>query len=195
MILIVGLGNPGKKYEKTRHNLGFMVLDGLLQELTPVEKTIWEKNNKFNSLMAKIDDLILVKPQTFMNNSGQAVQKIARFYRIKPEDIWLVHDDVDLPLGKIKIRLDGAAAGHHGVESVIEKLGTDQFDRFRVGIGHPREKGKLEIRSERSVEAYVLREFDINDASEVKQMVKKAVQAINIALEKGLEKTMSRFNQ
>ena len=195
MILIVGLGNPGKKYEKTRHNLGFVVLDGLLQELTPVEKTIWEKNNKFNCLMAKIDDLILAKPQTFMNNSGQSVQRIARFYRIKPEDIWLVHDDVDLPLGKIKIRLGGAAAGHHGIESVIEKLGTDQFVRFRVGIGHPREKRKLEIRSERSVEAYVLREFDINDAGEVKQMVKKAVQAIKIALGKGLEKAMNQFNQ
>jgi PTH1 family peptidyl-tRNA hydrolase len=195
MILIIGLGNPGEKYEKTRHNLGFVVLDGLLQDLTKVEKTTWKMDKKFNSLMARINDLILVKPQTMMNASGFSVSKLASFYKIKPENIWIVHDDVDLPLGKIKIRMGGGTAGHHGVESVIDKLGTDQFVRFRLGIGHPQKKGKLEIRGERAVDDYVLKEFDVNEASEVKKMIKKAIQAIKIALDKGLEKAMNRFNQ
>ncbi len=195
MKLIVGLGNPGEKYERTRHNLGFVVLDGLLQELTEVERTTWKEDKRANSLIAKISDLILAKPQTMMNASGYSVSKLVSFYKIKPEDIWIVHDDLDLPLGKIKIRLGGAAAGHHGVESVIDKLGTDQFVRFRLGIGHPRKKGKVEIKSEREVDDYVLKEFDVNEASEAKQMIKKTIQAIEIALEKGLEKVMNRFNQ
>jgi PTH1 family peptidyl-tRNA hydrolase len=190
MILIVGLGNPGEKYEKTRHNLGFVVLDALLQDLEPVEKTVWKKDKKFNSQLFIINSqLLLAKPQTMMNGSGQAVQKIARFYRIKPKDIWIVHDDVDILLGRIKIRQGGAAAGHHGVESIIEQLGTDKFIRFRLGIGHPG-RGV-----EGSVENYVLREFDINEAGEVKITIKKAVEAIQAALEKGLEKAMNRFNQ
>jgi PTH1 family peptidyl-tRNA hydrolase len=197
MKLIVGLGNPGEKYERTRHNLGFVVLDGLLQELEPVEKTNWKKDKKFNSQLAMVNlpagkagsQLLLTKPQTMMNGSGQAVQKIARFYRIKPEDIWIVHDDVDILLGRIKIRQGGAAAGHHGVESVIEHLGTDDFVRFRLGIG------KAGRGAEGNVEAYVLREFDINEVGEVKLTIKKAVEAIQTALEKGLEKAMNRFNQ
>jgi PTH1 family peptidyl-tRNA hydrolase len=195
MKLLVGLGNPGKKYRKTRHNLGFMVLDALLQELEPVEKTGWKKDQNSNSLIAKINDLILVKPQTMMNASGFALSTLARFYKIKPEDIWVIHDDVDLPLGKIKIRLGGAAAGHHGVESVIEKLGTDKFVRFRLGISHPKEKLKIKEQKLKSVEKYVLTEFDFEETSEVKMMVKKIVKAIQIALEKGLDKAMNRFNQ
>jgi len=189
MKLIVGLGNPGEKYERTRHNLGFVILDALLQKLMPVEKTEWKEDKKSNSLVAKIDDLILTKPQTMMNASGSAVSKLANFYKIKPEDIWVVHDDVDILLGRIKIRQGGAAAGHHGVESIIEKLGTDQFVRFRLGIG------KAGRGAEGSVEAYVLREFDINEAGELKLTIKKAVGAIEIALEKGLERAMNRFNQ
>jgi PTH1 family peptidyl-tRNA hydrolase len=189
MILIVGLGNPGEKYARTRHNLGFVVVDTLLQELMPVEKTVWKEDKKSNGLIVKIDDLILIKPQTMMNASGFAVSKLANFYKIKPEDIWIVHDDVDILLGRIKIRQGGAAAGHHGVESIIEHLGTDDFVRFRLGIGHP---GRG---AEGNVEAYVLREFDINEAGEVKLTIKKAVEAIQTALEKGLEKAMNRFNQ
>lgn len=195
MKLIAGLGNPGEKYERTKHNLGFVVLDGLLQDLTEVEKTDWKEDKKSNSLIARINDLILAKPQTMMNASGHAVKELITTYQLPITNLWIVHDDVDLPLGKVKIRMGGGTAGHHGVESVIDKLGTDQFFRFRLGIGHPRKKGKLEIRSERAVEGYVLREFDVNETSEVKQMVKKATQAIKIALEKGLEKAMNQFNQ
>lgn len=188
MILIVGLGNPGEKYQNTRHNLGFRVLDELLRKMTPVGKTDWEENKRFNSLSSKIGELILTKPQTFMNASGYAVSQMSQFYKIKSEDIWVIHDDVDLPLGKIKIRLGGAAAGHHGVESIIEKLGTDKFVRFRLGVGHPG-RGV-----DGNVERYVLREFDINETSEVKKIVKQTVKAIRIALDKGLERATNQFN-
>lgn len=188
MKLIVGLGNPGEKYQATKHNLGFVVLDGLLQKLEPVDKTVWRKDSKSNNLIFKTKELILAKPQTMMNASGFAVQKLSDYYKIKPKDIWVVHDDVDLILGKFKIRLGGAAAGHRGVESIIEKLGTDKFVRFRLGIGRPG-------RGEPGVDDYVLQEFDSNQASEVKQLIKKAIEAIQYALEESLEKAMNRYNQ
>lgn len=189
MILIVGLGNPGKKYENTRHNLGFMVVDEFLRKITPIKKTVWKESKKFNSLVAKVGDMILVKPLTFVNASGFAVKKLVDFYQVEPEDIWVVHDDVDLPLGKMKIRLGGAAAGHHGVESIIDKLGADRFVRFRLGIGHTG-RGADEL-----VERYVLREFDVNEKTEVKGMIKKGFKAVEVALEKGLEAAMNQFNQ
>lgn len=191
MKLIVGLGNPGEKYASTRHNLGYMVLDELLRKLTPVEETIWQEDKKLNSLIAKIDGFVLVKPQAFMNRSGLVVVKVANFYKIEVEDIWVVHDDVDLPLGKMKIRLGGAAAGHHGVESIIERLGTDQFVRFRLGIGHPREGVDFK---RKPVEDYVLADFDSGEKTKVRQLVKKAVKAIHLALDEGLERAMNRFN-
>ena len=191
MKLIIGLGNPGEKYTNTRHNLGYMVLDELLRKLTSVEETIWQEDKKLNSLIAKIDGFVLVKPQAFMNRSGLVVVKVANFYKIEVEDIWVVHDDVDLLLGKMKIRIGGAAAGHHGVESIIERLGTDQFVRFRLGIGHPREEVDFK---RKPVEDYVLADFDTGEKTKVKQLVKKAVKAIHLTLDEGLEKTMNRFN-
>ena len=190
MKLIIGLGNPGEKYEQTRHNLGFIVMDELARKMLSLAKTKWVENKKFNSQLSIINSqLILVKPQTMMNASGYAVAKLTSFYKVKPEDIWVIHDDVDLPLGKMKIRMGGAAAGHHGVESIIQQLGTDKFVRFRLGIGHP---GRG---SDKLVEKYVLRRFDINETSETKQMIKKTMEAIRVALNDGLEKAMNEFNQ
>jgi len=137
MKLIVGLGNPGEKYENSRHNLGFVVLDALLQKLTPVEKTVWQEEKKSNSLIAKVGDLILAKPQTFMNASGFAVKKLNTKYQILNTELWVVHDDIDLPLGKIKIRKGGGSAGHRGIDSIAKELETHDFVRFRLGIGHP----------------------------------------------------------
>ena len=190
MKLIVGLGNPGEKYEKTRHNLGFMVVDELAREMLSLAKTKWQENKKFNSQFIGIGpQAILVKPQTMMNASGFAVTKMSNFYKIKPEDIWVVHDDVDLPLGKIKIRLGGATAGHHGVESIIQQLGTDKFVRFRLGIGKPsRRENKL-------VEDYVLHSFDNHEVGKLKTTIKKAVKAIKVTLDDNLEKAMNQFNQ
>jgi len=190
MKLIVGLGNPGEKYEKTRHNLGFMVVDELARKMLPLAKTKWKFDKKSNSLFLILNSkFILVKPQTFMNASGFAVKSLITNYSITNySTLWVVHDDVDLPLGKIKIRIGGAAAGHHGVESIIQELGTDQFVRFRLGIGHPGRGADAQV------ERYVLREFDINETSEVKQMTKKCVKAIQVALVSGLERAMNQFN-
>ena len=190
MKLIIGLGNPGEKYIQSRHNLGFMVLDELARKVLSLSKTKWVENKKFNSQFIKINpQLILVKPQTMMNASGFAVAKLASFYKIKSRDIWIIHDDVDLLLGKIKIRLGGAAAGHHGVESVIQQLGTDEFVRFRLGIGKPsRRENKL-------VEDYVLHSFDNHEVGKLKTTIKKAVKAIKVTLDGNLEKAMNQFNQ
>src|SRR3989344_5959569 len=142
MKLLVGLGNPGEKYRNTRHNMGFTVLDRLLEDLEPLSKTFWEparlasesvagRGGKNLALIKKINhegtSIILMKPKTFMNNSGIAVKNISDYYRIFPSNIYVVHDDVDLPLGKLRVRFGGAAGGHKGVESIIQSLGTDQF--------------------------------------------------------------------
>jgi len=183
MILVVGLGNPGEKYAKTRHNLGFMVVDKLARDLQ------FKIDKKANAEIGWLTpEILLAKPQTFMNASGLAVAKLTRRYSLAPDHLLVIHDDVDLPLGKMKIRVGGAAAGHHGVESIIQQLGTDQFVRFRLGIGHPGRGHDAQV------EEYVLREFDINETSELKQMLKKAVTAIDLALEKSLQRAMNQFN-
>ncbi|MGB9911544.1 MAG: aminoacyl-tRNA hydrolase [Microgenomates group bacterium] len=189
MILIVGLGNPGEKYQNTRHNLGFMVVEAIAKKFLSLKQTNWEEEKKFNSLILRVPpNILLVKPQTFMNSSGMAVKKMANFFKIEPENIWIIHDDIDLPLGKIKIRLGGGSGGHRGVESVIEQLGTDKFIRFRLGIGHPG-RGKDSV-----VEKYVLQEFDVNQKSEIKKMIKKTVKAVEVGLKEGIEKAMNKFN-
>jgi peptidyl-tRNA hydrolase, PTH1 family len=149
MKLIVGLGNPGEKYENTRHNVGFMVLEHLLKNLEPVNKSNWATDKKLKSEIFSLEyktkkgeseKIILAKPLTYMNNSGLAISLIMSYYKIKPIDVWVVHDELDLPLGFIKIRFGGGAAGHHGIESIMEIIKTDKFWRFRMGIGLPKTK-------------------------------------------------------
>lgn len=185
MILVVGLGNPGEKYENTRHNIGFMVVDELARKLLPASQTAWKNNKSLASQIIKIPgrDLVLTKPQTMMNASGFAVSKLKRFYK---SDLWVVHDDLDLPLGKVKIVVGHSSAGHHGIDSIVEHLGTTEFVRFRVGIGHP-PKGDSRNLSRNEVIKYVLKDFAGKEAVEAKKAVKKTVKAIVLALEKGLE--------
>jgi len=189
MILIVGLGNPGKKYQNTRHNLGFMVADKLILKLKTQNSKLHLKSKSYPfAEVYDFGELIIAKPLTFMNASGMAVAKLVSSFKLQASNIWVAHDDVDLPLGKIKIRIGGGAAGHRGVESIIGELGAEDFVRFRLGIGHP---GRG---ADAKVERYVLREFDVNEKTEVKQLIKKAVEAIMVALEKGLERAMNEFN-
>jgi len=195
MKLIVGLGNPGPKYQNTRHNLGFMVLDKLAKKLTPAGKTNWLFEQKSNSLILPVNsELVLAKPQTFMNASGFAVAKLTRRYKLDTNQLFVIHDDVDLPLGKLKMRFGGGSAGHHGVESIIQQLGTDEFWRIRVGIGKPIQNSKLKIKNSKSVEEYVLEEFGENELGELKNMLKKAVEAIKLALRNGPQKAMNMYN-
>jgi len=181
MILIVGLGNPSKKYQNTRHNLGFMLLDKLAN-------SPWVKKDKFKSLVSFLyKDTILVKPQVFMNNSGEAVLKIASFYKVKPSDIWIVHDDLDLKIGQLKIKIGGGIAGHKGLESIVSYLKTQDFVRFRLGIDHP----SLDI----SVEKYVLLPFEKEEKEVIDNLIKETKRAIKLALKEDLTTAMNRFNQ
>lgn len=187
MILIVGLGNPGKKYENTRHNVGFMVLDKLLRKLTSVKDSFWQENGKFNCLIAKAgSDLILAKPLYFMNSSGETVQKLMLFYKISPFGLFVVHDDIDLPLGKIKISVDKGSAGHKGVESIMEKIGSGNFVRIRVGVGKDEKV---------PTDRYILLPFSFNETNKLKLAIKKSMEAIMDIIKDGAEKAASKYNQ
>ena len=135
MFLVVGLGNPGTKYEKTRHNLGFMVLDKYAED----QNLPWEKDH--DSLIAKVEiegtKMILAKPQTMMNNSGREISRLMRFYKLEPQDLIVVHDEVDLPFGSLKTGVGSGSAGHNGVQSIIDSIATKDFQRVRGGIGKP----------------------------------------------------------
>ena len=197
MKLLIGLGNPGNKYEHTRHNIGFMALDHFLKDNTPLKKTIWETSKKFKSDVATIDwnrkngeveKVILVKPTTYMNNSGMAVKLLTDFYKIALDDLWILHDDVDFPAGSMKIRLGGASAGHRGVMSIIETLGSDKFWRFRLGIGRPRENGHD------GVVHHVLDTLNHEDHKAIRELLKRTSQAMEVGLEKDLTTAMNRYN-
>lgn len=140
MKIIVGLGNPGEKYSDTRHNIGFSFLDYLQKELAFPD---FEENSKLKCQMSKGSfegqDLILVKPQNFMNLSGESVSLVLSFYKLKPEDITVIHDDLDIVLGTFKRTASSRPAGHNGVKDIIEKLGTQDFERFRIGIGEEKD--------------------------------------------------------
>jgi len=200
MKLIVGLGNPGDKFKYSRHNIGFMVVEKLAKDLLPVGRSekAWVGEKRHAAEVCKIStQALLVKPQTYMNRSGIAVLSLVNFYKISPKDLWVIHDDVDLPLGKIRIRRGGGSAGHNGIESIINSLHNPDFVRFRLGIG----RGKLNIQHtadhnlhRRVIEKYVLSLFRDSEASSVRHLIKRAVEALEIALDKGLEKAMNRFN-
>ncbi len=190
MKLVIGLGNPGEQYIGTRHNLGFKVLDELVKESWPASNASrsdagWEESKKLKSQIIKIDQIIFAKPQTYVNNSGLAVRLLSDYYKIVPENIIIIHDELDLSLGKIKVRMGGAAAGHHGVESVIDALNTDQFIRVRLGIGSF---------THLSPEKFVLEQFTHSEKPQVKHMIKQVIKALDLLLEKGLDVAQNQFN-
>ncbi len=184
--LVVGLGNPGKSYAATRHNAGFMVLDRLFTRLRGRFKSglrcnaeLWEGNCKGSRLL-------LAKPQTYMNLSGGAVSRIANAAGLAPREVLVVYDDMDIPLGKIRIRKDGGAGGHNGVESVIAGLGSADFARVRVGIG----RGECPDQS-----SHVLRDFDDEHDKEVFGLaLETAADAVKLALYRGLDAAMNEYN-
>lgn len=195
MKLIVGLGNPGPEYEYTRHNIGFMVVDKLEKELAQGIPPAWQRDEKKNVVTAKIGEVLLVKPQTFMNKSGFAVRSLVDFYKLVPSDVWVIHDDLDLPLGKIKIREKGGSAGHNGVQSIIDQLKSDSFVRFRLGIGKDLPAGRQELSvPHRSVISFVLSRFRRSEAGSFKHLIKHGADAVQLAFLKGVDVAMNRFN-
>lgn len=202
MKLIVGLGNPGKEYEKTRHNIGFMLVEQFLKDYHSAPDTVWTEETKFKSTIAEIEwqtdhkereKVILAKPKTYMNNSGMAVGAIASFYKLSPEDIWVLHDDVDLRLGALRIRNGGGSAGHRGIESLLSVFPNGNFWRFRLGIGRPERPVDL-VADRKGVDDYVLGNFSHEDHSKVKELLTHASKALQMALEDGLEASMNKFN-
>ena len=191
MKLIVGLGNPGEKYIGTRHNLGFEVLDEFRRKKDLGD---WLQDDKFKAEVIKTKDLILVKPRTYMNLSGMAVSKIAKYYKIKPREIVVIHDELDLLLGHIKIRMGGSDAGHHGIESIIKGLGTEQFVRLRLGIGAEKTLSGEHKKVAFSAEHFVMDGFLPQEHNQVKSLIKKAIKALEAILEKGVEKAQTQFN-
>jgi len=179
MYLIIGLGNPGSKYENTRHNLGFMALD-----LLAGPDAAWE--SKYDSQFLKLDDVILAKPQTFMNNSGKAVAQILKYY--PAAQLILVHDELDFELGAIRIQKNASAAGHNGVQSVIEQIGTQDFIRVRLGTNNPETRGQV------PGEDYVLQNFTAEEKPIVTEVLEKSVKAIETIQTEGLDIAQSKFN-
>jgi len=185
MKLIIGLGNPGKEYAKTRHNAGFMALDLL------AENDRWQENKKAKALYLKkeIDGqaVELLKPQTFMNKSGLSVFYAAKNHNFEPEDIFVVYDDIDLPLGTIRIGKFTSSAGHKGVQSIIDHLKSADFIRFRIGI-------KNSVADRQPSEKFVLQKFGLLEKKKLQQALDKTVEAIKSALTEPLDKVMNQFN-
>ncbi len=188
MKLIIGLGNPGKKYQQTWHNVGFLALD----EIQKSKGFLKFKNNK--KIKAEIvesnlpeEKIILAKPQTFMNNSGQTVKTLAKFYKVKPTEVWIIHDDIDLPLGEIRISQNASSGGHKGVQSIINEIGTQQFVRFRIGI-------KSEKQGQTPTENYVLQKINKTDNIIITESIKKVNAAVDLALMEGIPEAMNQYN-
>ena len=182
---IIGLGNPGREYERNRHNIGFQVIDLLAEK-----HGMRFDQRKFRALLAKGrilgHDVILAKPLTFMNSSGEAVGPLAHFYKIEPQDILVIADDLDIPQGRIRLRPMGSSGGHNGLKSIILHLGTEDFSRARIGIGRP--PGSMDPAD------YVLQDFTQDEEAVMTKVRGRAVEAIETWLEEGIEAAMNKFN-
>ena len=184
--LIVCLGNPGPKYEGTRHNAGFMTADVLAKDLN-----VNINKAKFSALTATADiagqSVMIMKPQTFMNLSGEAVSKAAKFYKIRPEHIIVISDEMALPIGKLRVRMKGSAGGHNGLKNIIEHLGTEEFPRIRLGVGAP-------PHPDYEMVDWVLGSFHGQDAEDMDAAVTRAWEAVECYIRFGAAKAMDRFN-
>jgi peptidyl-tRNA hydrolase, PTH1 family len=185
IFIIVGLGNPGREYRNTRHNVGFMVMDRLAENF----------HKRFSRLQSKAlvtqaeylgHKVILAKPQTFMNLSGRSVQGLARFYKVPCTHLLVIHDDIDLPLGTLRIRPDGGSGGQKGMTSILDSLGTDEFPRVRIGIGRP--PGKT------TAPDYVLDDFSAGELEIISNTLDRAMEAVFLWIKEDLNSVMNKFN-
>lgn len=185
--LIVGLGNPEPKYDKTRHNIGFEAVDALAHRAL----ITWSENRRFQSWLGegqgrKGDKLLLLKPLTYMNRSGQAIRAVIDWFKLPPESVLIVYDDMDLPVGRLRMRLSGSAGGHNGMKSAIAHLGTQNFPRLRIGIG--------KSGTEQNSVSHVLGKFAPNETKVMSEVLQLAVDAIEFSRREGVEKAMSLYN-
>lgn len=190
MKLIVGLGNPGAKYENSRHNLGFMVIDGFVRS----RGLYWRKSSDWICYYVREPEFVLVKPSTFMNKSGISILAVSNFFRIDRKDVLVIHDDLDLDFGKIRLVFDSSSAGHRGVESIVESLGSIDFGRLRVGIGRPSPAKPDSDGKSPDMESYVLMDFTDEEKKELLGVIGKSVEAVDAYLKEGLMAAMNKFN-
>lgn len=185
MKIVVGLGNPGKEYELTKHNIGFLVVDAIAETHM---HTPWKEDFKALITTIQVDGekVLLVKPQTFMNNSGESVGPLMRYYKVAPEDVYCIYDDMDLPVGKIRIRPNGSAGGHNGIKSLIAHMGTNEFPHFRFGIGRPLPQW--------TVVDHVLAPFPEDQQEKVAKGIKDMAKAVVGTLEVGIDRGMNLYN-
>lgn len=184
--LIVGLGNPEEKYHKTRHNIGFEAVDILAKAWG----LSWQQNKRFQGYFSEGqhrygNKIRLLKPTTYMNRSGQAVQAVLDWYKLSPESVLVIYDDMDLPLGKLRLRLSGSAGGHNGMKSIISHLNSQKFPRLRIGIGKDQQKETI---------SHVLGKFSPQEAQITSEILKVAEKAVDLSLKEGFEKSMSLYN-
>jgi PTH1 family peptidyl-tRNA hydrolase len=180
--LVAGLGNPGAEYAGTRHNIGFMVVDHLATEFG----LRWQHSAKWGALWAKDERVLLAKPATYMNRSGEPLAAIAQFYKIPNEQVLVVLDDLALPLGRLRIRMDGSSGGHNGLESIFLHFATEEIARLRMGIGAAPREGAVD---------YVLGRFFEEERAEVEKTVARAAEAVKCAIDKGVLSAMNTFNK
>lgn len=185
MKVIVGLGNPGSEYAKTKHNVGFMFIDAMAEKLG-----VSEWRDKFEAKIAETrigsEKVLLVKPMTYMNESGQAVGPIMNFYKLLPEDLIVVHDDMDIPAGTIRIRKKGSAGGHNGIKSILAHVGDEHFAHVRIGIGRPLTGW--------TVVNHVLAPFSNEDATKIAEAIKYLEPAVECIINDDVDMAMNKFN-
>ena len=183
MKMIIGLGNPGKEYAQTKHNVGFMVIDAIADELNvTVEK---RQCQAFTQVTAwDGEKILLVKPQTYMNLSGQSVMELLNYYKDKIDDLLVIHDDLDLPPGQLRFKQGGGAGGHNGIKNIIAHLNSNDFDRLKIGIG----RGKNDTKD------YVLTAFSGNDKKMIEDAVRLSVEAVHAWLKQGIAPAMNQYN-
>ena len=189
MFLIVGLGNPGKKYEKTRHHAGFLALDELcrsegLPDFKEKFSGVWTRGKVFGG-----PEVVALKPLTFMNLSGDSVQPASTFLKAVPAEIIVLHDELDLPFGQVRLKSGGGHGGHNGLRSIIERLGTPDFVRVRMGIGRPPPGFRGDVAD------YVLEGFDASERAELPDLVSRALRAVKLVVTDGLAAAMNAVNQ
>jgi len=183
--IIVGLGNPGRAYRETRHNIGFMLVSRLADKLG-VEFSRMESKSLVTKGEYKSHRLILVKPLTYMNLTGQAVSSLVRFYKVPLENLLVAYDDIDLPVGTQRLRPDGGAGGHKGMQSIIQQLGTNEYPRLRLGIGRPAGK--------KGAAAYVLKDFSPEEAEFLPVILDQGVEATLTYVTDGIDTAMNKYN-
>lgn len=187
MILIIGLGNPGEKYKNTRHNIGFIAIDEFAKNNNfPEFKLDKKSNSEISEEIFGEQKIILTKPQTFMNESGKAVRSLTTRYKLQTTNLVVIHDDIDLPVGKIKIVKDRGSAGHKGVESIIKAVGNDGLIRIRIGIGSANKIEAMEV---------VLKKFSTGEKNLLNQSLKKTASALDLFIKEGLDRAMNEYNK